>query len=306
MTTGFGAFLARRLLAAILFVTVVSTAAFTLARLAPGDETTADFLAGVDAREIADKRARLGLDDPVPVQVWRWASGLLRLDLGESSHFQRPVRALVVERGLNTARLAFIALLVATLIGLPLGIVTAAYPRHPLSRLIVPVSLALVACPPLVGVLGLMALAVSTGVLSITPGALLLPTLALALPVAATLERLQSQATREVLAAPDLLAGAARGLPPTHLIWRHAARQSLRPVLGVYGIVIGSLFSGSLAVELVTSWPGLGRLLYDGVLASDVTLVAGCVWAGAVCLAVGQVIADLLRALADPRVRESS
>ncbi len=306
MTTGFGAFLARRLLAAILFVTVVSTAAFTLARLAPGDETTADFLAGVDAREIADKRARLGLDDPVPVQVWRWASGLLRLDLGESSHFQRPVRALVVERGLNTARLAFIALLVATLIGLPLGIVTAAYPRHPLSRLIVPVSLALVACPPLVGVLGLMALAVSTGVLSITPGALLLPALALALPVAATLERLQSQATREVLAAPDLLAGAARGLPPTHLIWRHAARQSLRPVLGVYGIVIGSLFSGSLAVELVTSWPGLGRLLYDGVLASDVTLVAGCVWAGAVCLAVGQVIADLLRALADPRVRESS
>lgn len=306
MTGGFGAFLARRLVAAILFVTAVSTVAFTLARLAPGDETTADFLAGVDEREIADKRARLGLDDPLPVQVGRWVTGLVRLDLGESSLFQRPVRTLVIERGVNTARLAFLALIAATVLGIPLGILTAAYPRHPFSRLVVPVSLALVACPPLVGALGLMALAVSTGVMSIAPGALLLPTLALALPVAATLERLQSQATRDVLQAPDVLAGAARGLPASRLIWRHAARQSLRPVLGVYGIVIGSLFSGSLAVELVTSWPGLGRLMYDGVLASDVTLVAGCVWAGAICLALGNVIADVLRAWVDPRLRESS
>jgi ABC-type dipeptide/oligopeptide/nickel transport system permease component len=197
-----------------------------------------------------------------------------------------------------------VALLLATCLGLPLGVVTGAYPRHLMSRIIVPISLALVACPPLVAALGLMFLAVTTGVLSIAPGALVLPAIALGLPVAAMLERLQSQATADAMGAPDLIAGAARGIPPARLVWRHAARQSLRPVLGVYGIVMGSLFSGSLAVELVTSWPGLGRLLYDAVLSSDVTLVAGCVVAGACCLAVGNFLADIMRAIVDPRAAE--
>jgi peptide/nickel transport system permease protein len=299
-------FLARRTMAALVLVVVVSTSAYVIARLAPGDETTADFVAGVDAETIAIKRARLGLDDPLPVQVGRWFAGLIRLDLGESSYFQRPVSALVLERGINTAQLAATALLLATLIGVPLGVFTGAYPRHALSRVVVPLSLALVACPPLVAALGLMFFAVSTGALSIAPGAVVLPAIALGLPVAAILERLQSQATADAMRAPDLVAAAARGIPPLRLVWRHAARQSLRPVLGVYGIVVGSLFSGSLAVELVTSWPGLGRLLYDAVLASDVTLVAGCAVAGAVCLAVGNLLTDVLRVMVDPRAAEST
>ena len=137
-------------------------------------------------------------------------------------------------------------------------------------------------------------------------GAVVLPAIALGLPVAAILPRLQSQATADAMLAPDLVAAAARGIPPSRLVWRHAARQSLRPVLGVYGIVVGSLFSGSLAVELVTSWPGLGRLLYDAVLATDVTLVAGCAAAGAVCLAVGNLLTDVLRVMVDPRAAEST
>jgi len=299
-------FLARRTMAALVLVVVVSTSAYVIARLAPGDETTADFVAGVDAETIAIKRERLGLDDPLPVQVGRWFAGLIRLDLGESSYFQRPVSALVVERGINTAQLAATALVLATLIGVPIGVFTGAYPRHIVSRMVVPLSLALVACPPLVAALGLMLFAVSTGALSIAPGAVVLPAIALGLPVAAILERLQSQATADAMLAPDLVAAAARGIPPSRLVWRHAARQSLRPVLGVYGIVVGSLFSGSLAVELVTSWPGLGRLLYDAVLASDVTLVAGCAVAGAVCLAVGNLLTDVLRVMVDPRAAESN
>jgi peptide/nickel transport system permease protein len=300
------AFLARRVLAALVLVVVVSTSAYVIARLAPGDETTADVLAGVDPQTIAIKRARLGLDDPIPVQVGRWFAGVIRLDLGESSYFQRPVSALVLERGINTAQLAAIALVMATLLGVSLGVFTGAYPAHALSRVVVPTSLALVACPPLVAALGLMFFAVSTGLLSIAPGAVMLPAIALGLPVAAILERLQSQATADAMRAPDLVAAAARGIPPSRLVWRHAARQSLRPVLGVYGIVVGSLFSGSLAVELVTSWPGLGRLLYDAVLASDVILVAGCAVAGAVCLAVGNLLTDVLRVVVDPRAAEST
>lgn len=306
MTGSLWSFLARRTLAAVVLVLVVSTSAYVIARVAPGDETTADELAGVDPQTIAIKRARLGLDDPLPVQVGRWFAGMMRFDLGESSYYQRPVSALVVERGLNTAQLAALALVLATLLGVPLGVWTGAYPRHVLSRVVVPVSLALVACPPLVAALGLMLFAVSTGALSIVPGAVMLPAIALGLPVAAMLERLQSQATHEAMQAPDLVAAAARGIPPSRLVWRHAARQSLRPVLGVYGIIVGSLFSGSLAVELVTSWPGLGRLLYDAVLASDVALVAGCAVAGAVCLAVGNLLTDVLRVVVDPRASESA
>jgi peptide/nickel transport system permease protein len=299
------AYVLRRLIAAMLLVVSVSAAAFALARLAPGDETTADFLAGVDPGIIASKRARLGLDRPFLAQVAGYSWRVLRLDLGESARYERPVATLVAERGANTARLAFAALVLATMIGLPLGIVTGAHANWWVSRLVTVLSAGVLACPPLVAALGLVYFAVTTGWLSAAPGHVFLPALALGLPVAASLERLQSQATREAMAAPDLLAAAARGIPPGRLVWVHAARQSLRPVLGVFGIVIGSLFSGSLAVEFVTSWPGLGRLMYDAVRAGDVQLVAGCVFVGGVCLAAGNLVADGLRAWVDPRVREA-
>jgi len=293
----------RRIAAALVLVLSVSIAAFVLARLAPGDETTPDLNSGIDVRIVELKRERLGLNRPFVVQLADYCWGVLRLDLGFSVRFERPVGALVLERGVNTARLGFVALLFATLIGLPLGIYTGSHPRSWIARLVSVCSLTALACPPLVAVLFLLFLAVSTGWISASPGRLLIPALALGLPIAAMIERLQSQATHDALQAPDLQAAAARGIPPARLIWVHAARQSLRPVLGVYGIVIGGVFSGSLAVEFATGWPGLGRLMYEGVRAGDVKLVAGCVFAGGVCLAVGNLIADALRAWVDPRVR---
>jgi peptide/nickel transport system permease protein len=154
-----------------------------------------------------------------------------------------------------------------------------------------------------VGALALLWFALATGKLSIAPGSLAVPALALALPLAATLERLQSQATAEALTSPDIVAAAARGLSRTRLIWRHAFPQSLRPVLGIAGIVIGTLFSGSLAVEVVTGWPGLGTLMYHALQSRDVFLAAGCALVGAIVLAAGNFIADVIRALVDPRVR---
>ena len=223
-----------------------------------------------------------------------------------SSQYRRPVGEHVVESAGETAILAAAALLVATLIGIPLGIVSGATPRHWIARVTEPVSLVLLSCPPLVLSLLLLFVAASTGWIPVGPGSLLLPMLALALPLAASLERLQAQAVRDVVSAPDLLAAAARGVPRGRLIWVHAARQSLRPVLGIYGIVIGTLFGGSLVVEMVTAWPGLGRLMYGALRGRDTDLVAGCALAGAVFLAIGNVGADLLRALVDPRARESA
>lgn len=297
-------FAARRIASAAIFVLIVAAGAFTLTRLAPGDATTALF--GQRPDVIAAQRARFGLDQSIPRQGLTWLSGVVRGDLGESSAFGRPVRALVAERALFTARLASLALLLATLIGIPLGIVSGAMPQHWAARLIAPISLALVSCPPIVGALALLFLGASTGWLSVESGALLVPMLAIALPLAASLERLQAQAVRDAIASPDLLAAAARGIPPARLIWIHAARQSLRPVLGVYGVIIGTLFGGSFVVEVITAWPGLGRLTFEALRGRDVYLVAGCALTGAVLLAIGNVIADVLRAVIDPRAREGS
>ncbi|MBP8273283.1 MAG: ABC transporter permease [Acidobacteria bacterium] len=305
MTPSLVRFAARRLAAAAVFVLIVAASAFALTRLAPGDATTDLVASGASPAVIARERARLGLDRPFIEQAATWGRGLLRGDFGESSVYGRPVAELVVGRAGATAQLAALALVLATVIGVPLGIVSGAMPRHWLARVTAPLSLALVSCPPIVGALALLLLAASTGWMSIGSGALLVPVLALALPLAASLERLQAQAVRDVVAAPDLVAAAARGIPPRRLIWVHAARQSLRPVLGVYGVVIGSLFGGSFAVEVVTGWPGLGRLMYDALRGRDVFLVAGCAFAGAVCLTVGNVIADVLRAVVDPRARET-
>jgi peptide/nickel transport system permease protein len=298
------AFIGRRLAAAVLFVLLVSSAAFILVRSAPGDATSdLQFVPG-GAASVAEARVRLGLDQPLLSHFGAWLTGVVSLDFGQSSMFGRPVADLLKERLLGTATLSSLALLLAVAIGLPLGVITASKPW--VASAIAPISIALVACPPILAVLALMLLAVETGWLSLVQGAYAVPTLALALPIAAMLERLQSRAMADTLASPDLVAAAARGVPRGRLLWVHAARQSLRPVLGVAGAIVGTLFSGSLAVEMVTSWPGLGRPLVDAVSSRDLFLAAGCALVGAAMVAVSNLLADVARALIDPRVRESA
>jgi peptide/nickel transport system permease protein len=130
------------------------------------------------------------------------------------------------------------------------------------------------------------------------------PAVALALPLAATLERLQSESLDRATRLTFVRAGRARGVPPGRALWRHAWPASLGSVLGFYGLMIGALFSGSFVVEVVTTWPGLGRLMFDALRARDLYLVAGAAAAGASCLAVGTLAADLLHAVVDPRLRE--
>jgi peptide/nickel transport system permease protein len=131
-----------------------------------------------------------------------------------------------------------------------------------------------------------------------------LPALALALPIAATFERLQAQSISETVHQPFVLAAMARGVTRNDIIVRHAWRASLRPICAIYGLVIGALLSGSFVVEYVTAWPGLGRLMFEALRARDIYLVAGCAALGGLFLAIGSIIADLLLAAADPRVRD--
>ena len=285
---------------------IVACAAFLLVRLAPGDAATDLQITVADPTVIAATRTRLGLDQPLATQFGHWLVGLTHFDLGQSSKFGRPVAPLVTERLLNTAQLAGLALILATLAGLPLGVMSGARPDSWLARAVTAVSLVVVACPPIIATLLLLCLALTTGWLDVAQGSLALPVIALAAPVAAMLERLQSQSSAEAAHSTSVLAAAARGIPSSRLTWIHATRQSLRPVLGVYGVVVATLFSGSIATETITGWPGLGHLTLEAVLGRDLFLIAGCALAGAVLIAASNLAADLLRLAIDPRLRSAA
>jgi peptide/nickel transport system permease protein len=304
-------------------VLFVSSAALFLARLAPGD-VTAQLGPFASPGEIAGTRARFGLDQSPASQWVLWLARAARFDFGESFLYNRPVRGLVLRAAANTAVLAVAALAVATLIGIPLGIVSGSR-RNTGAALIRAVSLLCLSVPPLLTSLLLVFIAASTrwfptgGMSSVdaiglrgsawladVAAHLPLPALALALPIAATFERLQAQSMAEALRQPFALAAVARGLPARDVVLRHAWRVSLRPVCGVYGLAIGALLSGSFVVEFVTAWPGLGRLMYEALRARDIYLVAGCAAMGGLFLAIGSLVGDVLLAASDPRVREGS
>ena len=296
-------FLLKRAFAALVLVFATTSGALLLAQLAPGDYAS-DI--GRSAEEIAAERRRLGLDRPVAEQYTRWLRRTLAFDLGESFKYQRPVTQVVGERAVNTALLATAALAVATLLGIPWGVITGTR-RGLVPRLLRGVSLLFLSLPPLISSIVMLAIAARTGWLPVSgmggPSHFVIPTLALALPIAALLERLQSQSIGESLRRPSTIAARGRGVPEARIVWRHGWRQSLGPVLAIYGVIVGSLFSGSFAVEIVTSWPGLGQLMQEALMARDTYLVAGCAAAGAAFLAAGILAGDLAHALTDPRVR---
>ena len=317
------AFLVRRVAFALVLVACSSSAAFLLTRAAPGDVTT-QLGPFAKAEEVAATRARFGLDQPLVVQWARWASRAVRFDFGDSFLYNRPVSRVLGPAALNTAMLAVVALVVATASGVFFGVVSGsgrAGPRDVIRAL----SALCVSLPPLLTSLIFVFIAARTGVLpaggmtssnagDLSWGAWLLdvawhiplPALALALPIAATFERLQSQAMTEVTDQPFIAAARARGVPGGAIIWRHAWPASLRPICAVLGVAIGALLSGSFVVEYVTTWPGLGRLMYEALRARDIYLVAGCAATGSAFLACGTLAGDLLLAAVDPRVREET
>ena len=317
-------FVAGRLLFAAILIVASSSAALFLTRLAPGDVATELGPLATPA-DVAAARAKLDLDRSPLAQWALWASRAVRLDFGTSFFYSRPVAPLVGRAAVNTAALGLTALVVATALGLSLGIFTGSRRSGMLVALVRGASIACLSMPPLLTSLILVFLAARTGWLPLggmtSAGAvdqswgawiadvarhLPLPVLALALPIAATFERLQSQSMGDAMQQPFLTAARARGVAPGALILQHAWPVSLRPICAVYGLAIGALLSGSFVVEYITAWPGLGRLMYNALRARDIYLVAGCAAMGACFLAIGTLVGDLLLAAVDPRIREEA
>lgn len=310
-------YLARRIAFALFLVFAVSSVSLVLARLAPGDAAGTDL----DITRVAQRRRELGLDKSIAAQYRDWLFAAARFDLGRSLKYERPVRDLIPERAANTAILATTALVFATLIGLPLGVVAGSRRGGFVPNAIRATSLVFLSMPPLLTSLFLLFVAARTGWFPIAGmrsaavpagGAtldllyhLVVPAAAVGLPLAAMLERLQAQAMGEAVHQPFVLATIARGVPHARVVWRDALKVSLRPVASVYGLIIGTLLSGSFAVEVIMAWPGLASLMLDALLSRDVFLVAGCSGAGAVFLAFGTLFSDLALAAVDPRARES-
>lgn len=284
----------------------MASASFLLVHLAPGD-FYAGFGPGADRARLEAERHAVGLDRPFIQQYAAWIGRAARLDFGRSLKFQRPVGDLLGERMRNTAMLGSVALILATGLGIPLGVFTGSRRGGILPALVRACSIVLLAVPPLVGALALLAIAARAGLLA-PPGAnaanLAVPALALGLPLAAVVERLQSQAIRDALRERYLQAAIARGVPRDRVIWVHGLRGSLGSVAGVYGVVAGTLLSGSFIAEIITDWPGLGLLMADALRSRDIFLVAGCAAAVSVLLAIAILLSDLLHVWADPRVRQ--
>ena len=314
-------YFARRIAFALFLVVAVSSASLMLAKLAPGDFAAESAGPRASREQIQRERARLGLDKSIARQYADWIASVARFDFGNSLQYGRPVRDLIPERAANTAILAVTALAFATLVGLPLGVVTGSRRGGLLPGAIRAASVVLLSMPPLLTSLFLVSLAARTGWLPISgmrsatvpeDGAVLdllrhlvVPAAAIGLPLAAMLERLQAQAMSEVIGEPFVLATLARGVPRSRIIWRGALKPALRPVAAIYGLVIGTLLSGSFVVEVITAWPGLGSLMLQALRTRDVFLVAGCAGAGALFLACGTLVSDLALAAVDPRARDA-
>jgi peptide/nickel transport system permease protein len=315
-------FLIRRAIFAIVLLVCTSSTALFLTRLAPGD-VTSQLGPTASRDEIDSTRARFDLNRNPLAQWMLWSGRAVRLDFGDSFLYNQPVGPLVVRAAGNTAVLALVALAIASVAGIALGIVSGSRQGRPVAAAVGGVSLVGVSMPPLLTSLLLVFVAARTGWLP--PGGmssanasdmgwaawmldvawhLPLPALALAVPIAAMFERLQSQSMSEAVQQPFVVAAIARGVPTRDVILRHAWPVSLRPLCAVYGLVIGALLSGSFIVEYVTAWPGIGRLMYEALRARDIYLVAACAAMGAVFLAIGTLTGDLLLAASDPRVRE--
>ncbi len=304
-------------------VWLVATVTFVVLQAAPG--SYADLLDDPrlppQARTLV--RARFGLDQPLPQQYLRWLGAVARGDLGMSFHYRRPVVSVLADALGPTALLAGVALLLDLVLGLLIAGVSVRRPHGSVDRTLSVASLALWSVPTfwLAGLLVLLfsvrlgwlpvSHMQSVGAEALPPAArvldllrhLILPATCLGVVGAASTSRYLRATLIELRRAPFLLAARARGLPERRVLWVHALRPALLPVATLAGLSIPILVSGALVVEVIFSWPGMGRVMWDAAFARDLPVVQAVTMLGAAAVVLGNLVADLLVAVIDPRVR---
>lgn len=299
-------YLAGRILQAVLGLIFITTLVFFLVRLTgdPARILMSDFAPLELRQELAE---RLGLDRPLHEQYFSYMSGLLTLDLGRSFN-GRPVIDILLDRLPATASLAFAALFIAIILGLPLGILSAVYRGSAVDIFARTVALFGQSVPAFW--LAIMLVLIFAVILRIFPVAYsqgiesyVLPAIAIGWAAVAGIARLVRSSMLDVLDSDYVRMARAKGLPPRVVVVKHAFRSAIIPVLTFTGLVLGSFLNGSVVVETVFAWPGLGKLTLDAVNSRDFPVVQGAVIMIAVFFITINLLVDLLYAFVDPRVR---
>jgi peptide/nickel transport system permease protein len=281
---------------------------FLLIRVLPGD--AAQFLEGDrgDAQSLAATRARLGLDESLPTQFMIFFTDALRGDLGRSFINNQPITDMIMNAFPHTAALAIAAMLIAVVIGIPLGIVAALTHNSIWDNLSRFISLIGVSVPVFwLGLQFQIWFGLYLGWFPVSGAGfdkhLVLPSVAASLSMLAVLMRITRSSLLEVLSQDYIRTAHSKGLPRQWVIWRHAVSNSLLPIITVWGTGLASLLSGTLLVEVIFSYPGMGRLLVDAIGSRDYPSVQGLVVTFALIYAGLNLVVDLLYPLADPRIR---
>ncbi|MFD3004403.1 nickel ABC transporter permease [Thermus tengchongensis] len=298
----------RRLLIAIPTLFGVVLLVFLMVRLAPGDPAV--LLAGEFAtpETLQAIRERYGLDRPLPEQFLLYLGALLRGDLGESARSRRPVLEELKTYFPNTVELAVAAILVALLTGIPLGILAALRPGSGLDLGVMTLALLGVSMPVFwFGLLAILIFSVNLGWFPVagkgTLAHLVLPAVTLGVNATALLARMTRGTLLEVLSQDYIRTARAKGLRERVVVFKHALRNAMIPVVTVAGLEFGSLLAGAVITETIFAWPGLGQLLVSSILARDYPVVQGAVLLVATSFILVNLLVDLLYAWIDPRVR---
>ncbi len=305
----------------ILFgVTIIS---FIIIKLAPGDFLTMMALNPQIAPETIElMRRQFGLDQPWYVQYLKWLTGILRFDFGYSFTYRIPVSTLILERVANTLILAVCAAFVSWVAAVALGVYSAIHQNSRFDKIISFFSYTTLSVPSFfLALLGIF-IAAKTGWFP-TGGAvsynysslgaweslldrmhhLILPVFVLSFIGIGSLIRQMRSNFIEVMRQPYATTARAKGLPEQLVVWKHIFPNAINPLITLLGFEIASLLSGAALTEIVFSWPGLGRLMLEAVTSYDLYLVMGSLFMGTILLIIGNLIADILLAFMDPRIK---
>ncbi|HWY26490.1 MAG TPA: nickel ABC transporter permease [Candidatus Angelobacter sp.] len=297
-----------RLLFALPALWLIVTMVFLLAHIVPGDPVQQMLGEGARAEDLQQLRHALGLDLPAPVQYGRYMGGILHGNLGESFRFQQPVLRVILSHYPATLELAIVALFVCAAIGIPAGMLAAQRRGTATDRAIGVFTLFGLSVPNFaLGPVLILLFSVILGWLPVSgrggPLHLVLPAITLGAALAAILTRMVRTSVMEELSSDYVRTARAKGLSESAVLFRHAFRNALIPILTILGLQFGTLLAGTIVTESIFSWPGIGRLSVQAIEARDYPLLQGCILLIAVSYVFVNLLTDFVYALVDPRVR---
>jgi ABC-type dipeptide/oligopeptide/nickel transport system permease component len=297
-----------RLLFALPALWLILTMVFLLAHIVPGDPVAQMLGDGARADDLTQLRHALGLDLPLPVQYGRYLTGVAHGNLGESFRFQQPVLKVVAEHYPATLELAVVALLICALIGIPAGVLAAHKRGERTDHAVAVLTLFGLSVPNFaLGPVLILLFSVVLGWLPVSGRGgvshLILPAFTLGAALAAILTRMVRTSVIEELSADYVRTARSKGVSESGVLFRHALRNALIPILTILGLQFGTLLAGTIVTESIFSWPGIGRLAVQAIGARDYPLLQGCILLIAVSYVFVNLLTDLLYALVDPRVR---